>query len=211
MSGRVALLGVLALACGGCSESALVAIGGPAPPAWEAPEDEAGGAPDWASCAGGWSGRYFNLPYDHPDVGDAALGPVEPGAVDWWEEPYLAFERFDPLLEFGGGWRPVDEGMAEDPDWFAVSWSGWVRRDQAGPMHVWFAAKDEAWLLIDGAPVLQASGLEGDGAASAVLDVASGATAIEVRFVHRLPGGAGLAFRLLGDEVEQCAPGEEAS
>ena len=55
----------------------------------------------------GFTGRYYNLPEDHLEVGGAITGIVpgdSPFNHDWYDEQYLAFERIDQNLTFGNSW-----------------------------------------------------------------------------------------------------------
>ena len=97
-------------------------------------DDEIGDPPEWADCFEGLTGYYANLETTHPDV-ERIVNVSDPTLLDWWEN--IVFDRFDPSLVFGPTWYPVDEGLIDDPDYFAVRWVGWLRVSLASVISAW--------------------------------------------------------------------------
>lgn len=161
------------------------------PPGAEA--DDFGEPPEWATCTPGWFGRYYNLP--EPAEADGEL----------WLPAELAWSRFDPALDFGAGWWPVDEGIAGDPAYFTTRWTGWLRVQGGGGMTVLLGAVDDAWLLVDGEVVAESHGEELV-VETWDVDVRSGQLPIELRFAHRRDTEAALRFRVLEGDVQLCPP-----
>ncbi len=178
---------LIVLLCG-CSETALRATD-------EAPIEREQLPPDWTSCEQGLVGRDLNLPADHPAVQEE-IEASPSGAV--------SFERLDPSLDFGGSWWPVDEGLAEDPAWFSVAWTGWLKADGATATLL-VAATDDLWIHVDGVELLHVS--EGWAPAAHELGVGAGEHQLSITFAHHRAEASGLSLRPL-DDTRLC-PGVE--
>lgn len=205
MSRAHLLLGLALLA--GCSEYTVrdaPPVGVADPPG---STDEYGDPPDWAVCPSGWIGRYTNIPESHPDFAPAANHEPssDRGALDWWDDEYLAFERYDASLDHGAGWWPVDEGIAGDPAYFAVHFRTWIKVSEAGPAAFVFGAADDAWIDVDGVTLLAQPGIKDFESQTIELDLATGQFPLEIWFAHR-EGESGLSVRSLSEHVEICAP-----
>ena len=142
----------------GCNE--YVVTEQPDPPVAEPPGSsdpgDAGDAPDWTQCQEGYLGHYYNLTVDHPDVEpEGEILPVEdPDVFDWWDENRLVFERYDASLDQGASWWPVDDGLAEDPAYYAARWTAWVRVGATGEKLLVLArpATPSSWSMANSSP-----------------------------------------------------------
>ncbi len=176
---------------------------------------EEGSPPDWTSCTEGWTGTYFNLPADHPDVvawgvedtGAPDTGGGDTGApeVDWFEDGYRSFQRHDAHLEPGIGWFPVDEDLAGDPEFFAVQWRAWVRPEDNGSHDFVVGSTGPLEIEVNGEVVFRTDGTPGLESEVVALELAAGQKPITVRYAH-LGGDSGLRFRSLSDDVDVCPP-----
>lgn len=164
-------------------------------------------APDWADCGRGWRGAYFNHRADHVDFGDDSPTepPFAPDLVDWWDEGYAAFERYDASLDIGPGFWPVDEGIEGDPALFAVRWTAWAYVEEELPATLYLTASTDVWVRI-GDQVLAQAHSQGEAVSEAVtLDMPLGQTPVEVSFAHRR-GDSTVALRWVGEHVNLCYP-----
>ena len=164
-------------------------------------------APDWADCTRGWRGQYFNHQETHPDFGATSPteAPFDPGLVDWWDDSYAAFERYDATLDLGPGFWPVDQGFPDDPEYFAVRWTAWIYVKAAGPATVYATASTDLWLEVDGLPVGRVNS-GGEAVSDAIgLDLPLGQSPVTVYFAHRR-GDSAVALRFVGEELHLCYP-----
>lgn len=178
-------------------------------------EDAYGDPPDWASCSQGFRGFYYNLPASHPDVlaalapdtgGVQALPEIERAQLDWWDPDYLSFEQYDPSLDFGGSWYPVDDGIEGDPDDFAARWVAWMRVTDDTSIEVQLGAATDAWMLIDEVEVASVTGARDLVVESFTLDVRTGQFPIDLYHGHRGGETAGFRFRVVAGEATICYP-----
>lgn len=205
MTGVVALVALAA-----CSE--FTVTGQDDQPAASSPDvedsDDFGDAPDWNDCPHGFVGHYFNLFDDHPDLEPDPDNPVvidDPDLLDWWDDDRLIFERFDPSLEYGSGWWPVDEGLRSDPAYFAARWTAWIRVNEALPVDLVLGATSDAFVYVNGdlkASVVGSPELETQ---VVTIDLPTGQFPLEVRFAHRT-GDSGLRMRFASEHVAVCYP-----
>lgn len=167
--------------------------------------DEFGAPPDWRDCFPGFRGIYSNLPADHPDVRPLLeeLPVDDPRGLDWWDQ--VAFERYDPSLDFGPEWWPVDEGLAGDPAYFGVRWLGWIRVWSNTRLEMILGSSDDAWVLIDGQTVVARPGLRDFEPEVISVPVRPGQHSFEIRYAHR-SGPGGFRFRVLSGDVSLCHP-----
>lgn len=172
-------------------------------------DDDDGGNPDfdgipWDDCEQGYLGDYYNLPADHPDV-EIDVGGVEPGSLpgshDWWNPAWWVWSQYDPHLEFGTDWWPVDQGLPGDPQYFAVHWSAWIVVHEAAPFTFEMGSDDDSWLVIDGQVEADLGGIHGLAATEyeAVLD--EGWYAFDIYFAERHTSESGFYFRFTGGPV----------
>lgn len=206
---------LLALACSDYS----VREAPPDPPA-DPPADEThpfGDPPDWNSCKSGLMARYSNLASDHPDVqdelvldtggidtADTGWQPLEPEDVDWWDE--IAFSSFEPSLEYGPGWAPVDEGLEDDPRFFAVRWEGWLRVTRNGDVPFVLGASTDAWVRVGPDTVARLSGSAYEPETHSA-NLRTGQYPFEILYAHRAGDELGFRFRFTNDDDVQLCPG----
>jgi hypothetical protein len=184
----------------------------PPPPPAEPPGLDVTGVgdpPDWQTCQGGWRGIYSNLTVHHPDVNPRPLDPpalTDPALLDWWDSP--AYEKFDPSLDFGQNWWPIDEDLEGDPAYFAVYWHAWVRMWQSGDFEFQLGSADDSWVYVDGQPIAQQPGIQDFDRTDYAVSLDAGQYPIEVWFAHRQTPTNGFSFRSLSSEdvASLCYP-----
>ncbi len=175
----------------------------PPPP----PPDPRGEPPNFTACDQGWFGSYYNLPNTHPDLEpvEPTLPGLDPQLVDWWDDRFVAHQKYDPSLEFGPNWWPVDEGLEADPAYFSVRWRGWVRAAGDQDVRLVLGATSDAWVVL-GSEVVASIESQPE---FTVLDVSvvipSGTHPIEVLYTHRM-GTPGFRFRVVEGDVTICFP-----
>ena len=210
MSARPVILAALGLLIGlsACSDYSVYEPP-PVPPA-EPPGDEGddfGDPPDWGDCYEGYLGQYYNLPRTHPDLEPEAAGAsIDYTLKDWWDDSYLSFQRYDPSLDFGANWWPVDEGLASDPDYFAGRWTAWLRAWNDETIAFTLGAASDAWLLIDGEVVASITGSPDFDPVTVELDIDAGQYPLELRFAQRVTAESGFRFRVIQGETTVCYP-----
>jgi len=175
------------------------------PPA-EPPGDsrERGEAPDWQNCVQGWRGQYVNLFVDHPDVlpaPDRETG-TDPTELDWFDEP--TFEKFDPTLDFGRNFWPVDEDLEGDPAYFAVRWSAWLRAWSDTEVTLVIGSSDDSWVYVGGEPVVERPGIQPFARETVSFELDAGVAPIDVYYAHRASEESGFAFRVVEGDISIC-------
>ncbi|MDP2308986.1 MAG: hypothetical protein Q8P18_23385 [Pseudomonadota bacterium] len=184
----------------------------PADPPADDPDAAFGDPPDWSTCSSGWYGQYYNLPGDHPDLEpDPLVADVsDMDDVDWWEADRLAFRRYDPSLDFGSNWWPVEQGIEGDPAYFATRWTAWMRVTSGSTVDIVMGAQSVAWLEFDGEPVaevpLAESAQEAMDAQVYTLPVRAGQFPVELRFGQLEAGASGFRFRIVSGDAVLCYP-----
>ena len=170
-------------------------------------DDDWGDAPDWNDCTGGWAGAYYNHQPDHPDMepDDDAPPPEDFEGLDWWSDDYVAFERFDPSVDHGQNWWPVDEGYADDPSYFAARWNGWLRVYEDTTVPFIWASSDDAWMVLNGDVVAALPGVKEFDSEEFVLELEGGQYQVELRYAHRADE-SGFSWRAASDDVKVCHP-----
>jgi hypothetical protein len=174
----------------GCGETGLLAL----PQDEDPPSNALETSPDWDVCEAGLDGVYANLTRADADAIDPDGGPPD--------SPALTFARRDASLDFGAGWWPVDEGWHEDPAWFAVRWTGWLRTDE-DVVELQVAARDHAWLRFGGA-WLAVEPEEDWSPITWSLPLGAGEHPVDVVYVHHAGPTSGLTLRPLGSGVRLC-------
>lgn len=166
-----------------------------------------GNAPDWDDCSSGFEGQYYNLPLIHEDV--EPEGEVYPQEnierLDWWDEEYLAFRRYDSALDFGPQWYPVDEGFDGDPSYFTAQWTAWLRVPESTTIDFLIGASDDFWMFIEGVPVIVHAGISDYAPRVVSLELGNGQFPFTIFYAHR-SGESALEFRLLGENAKICYP-----
>ena len=169
--------------------------------------DPFGDAPEWEGCPYGFFGRYYNLPMSHEAV-EPEFEPYpqeDPNLLDWWNDTYLSFERYDPSLDFGQNWWPLDDGFEGDPGYFAVKWSAWIRVFETTDIEFVIGAADDFWLFIDEEPVYVQAGIHDFESLVTQVPLNDGQYTVEILYAHR-SGENGMRFRMLSEQAAICYP-----
>ena len=208
----LASVATLLLGMSACNETGLTVK--PPPDPADPPDRELdlwGKTPtDWQGCYGGLRGMYWNLTPDHPDVevvlSDDTDAPVPvPDNMDWWEgKP--TFQRYDASTDFGPNWWPVDGGFADDPQYFAGRWIGWLRVTRRGDHPFVVGGSSDVWVKLDDEIVVDVH--DADTFETEVYDInlQTGVYKLDVYYAHRLGETNGFRFRVASDEIIQCYP-----
>lgn len=178
--------------------------------------DVFGEPPDWATCSEAYLGQYFNLASDDPEVavphpdsgdtGDAVLEPVDLDGSALWDSGRLAFQKYDPTLAFGENWWPVDEGLAEDPSYFSVRWTAWLRALDSNGAEIALGASSDGWVLLDETVVASVEASPEYVPQTVPISIRSGVYPLDVRMAHRGGHGAAFRFRVVSGNVAVCYP-----
>ena len=166
-------------------------------------DDGLGDPPNWADCASGFVGSYTNLSANDPANDDPEWAPEDPRDVDWWDE--VDFERYDPSLDFGATWWPLDEGLEGDPEHYVVRWRGWIRSYSATELQLVFGVVGDGWILLDQEVRHAVLGQDTFEPETVTLPVAAGQIPIDVRYAHR-GGHSGFRLRVTGGDLIWCYP-----
>ncbi len=171
-----------------------------------AADDGYGAPPDWADCTVGYAGTYYNLTASHPDIepGEDERPADTYEALDWWDDDYFAFSRFDASLDQGSNWWPVDEGLIDDPAYFSARWVAWMRVWEDGEVRLTAGSSDDLWVSLSDGIVLALPGVQDFEPETYTIELAAGQYPMEVRYAHR-SGASGLRLRVL-DGVSICYP-----
>jgi hypothetical protein len=170
-------------------------------------DDPEGEPPDWQNCLQGWRGKYSNLPAGHRYVTPRRVDepmPTDPLVLDLWDSP--EFEQFDASLDFGQNWWPVDEGLEEDPKYFAVYWQAWIRAWSGTTFSFLLGSSDDSWVYVNGAPIAGLPGIQEFERTRFDVYLEAGQYPIEVYYAHRASELSAMSFRVLGGDVSLCYP-----
>jgi hypothetical protein len=205
---------VCLLACiAACNNDLGIHSAPPVPPAPPPGTDGTtdGQPPDWNSCYQGWRGVYYNLRVTDKYVDPRPKDPPAPDTPDgfpYWTQPE-AFENPDVSLDFGQNWWPVNDGLADDPKYFAVHWDAWVK-SEGGDFKFMLGSQDDSWvyitrgndkILVAGKPGIQP--FERD---VFDYDLDPGQYPIDIWFIQRGSETSGFSFRSLSGDVKFCYP-----
>lgn len=171
-------------------------------------EDDLGGPPNWTDCAGGYQADYFNMTDAHVDFDppDSARDPDTYDGLDWWDNQYGAFTRYEPSLDQGSNWWPVDEGFNDDPAYFTAHMTAWIRVWQDATVRFVAGAADDMWVSINHETVIALPGIKDFESATYEVSLVSGQYPLEIRFAHR-QGDSAIRFRAVDtDVVTICYP-----
>lgn len=172
------------------------------------PEPE---VPDWTTCQEGYAGTYYNLPSSHPDVEpDEVLSQgASPFTLDWWDDTYRAFSRYDAGLDYGLGWWPVDTGYEGDPAYFAVRWQAYLRvKNNNTVLSFTVAAATDVWIYL-GEEVLAFPGPQKFDLVAVEKILNAGQYPVEVFFAQRAQPESGLRIAVSGQDIKLCYPSFE--
>ena len=151
----------------------------------------------------GLAGTYYNLPENHPDVGGPINGVVPgttPFQFNWFSDQYKVFEQTDAItaINVPANFFPVDTGLAGDPQYFAVHWTGSVIAPAAGTYTITISSDDDAWLYIDGVQKIDLGGIHALTAQSASVPLPAGSSNIDIYFAERHVVQSGIVFTYSG-------------
>ncbi|MCO4744515.1 MAG: hypothetical protein KC912_07000 [Proteobacteria bacterium] len=191
-----------ALLLAGCSE---YRVNDEERPPADPPGDDGdvhGDPPDWNDCPNGLLGRYHNLSAEHAYVTEGRDGAE---LAELFTDDTFAFERYDPSLEWGANWWPVDDGIAGDPEGFAVRWVGWIRGWSDGNVEIVLGATDDAEVRVDGEVVADVTASQTLLPELHAFYLDGGVYPFEVTYAHRRDA-SGMRFRVVGGDVSICIP-----
>ena len=95
------------------------------------------------------------------------------------------------------------DGFEDDPAYYAVKSTAWLRVFDGGTMQFVVGNSDDAWLLLNDEVVIDGSGVQDFHAEVVELELTSGQYALELLYAHR-SGDSGLSFRAVGDDMKIC-------
>jgi len=175
--------------------------------------DAFGDPPDWTTCSEAYLGQYYNLDADHPEVlaeatdtGEPELDPIDLDQTGLWEDQDLAYQRYDTSLVFGENWWPVDQDLAEDPSYFSVRWTAWLRARDSDGMQIALGATTDGLVLLDDQVIASVEGSLDYAPQTLDISLRSGVYPLDVRMAHRAGGNAGFRFRVVSGDVNICYP-----
>ena len=169
--------------------------------------DPWGETPDWEGCQQGYFGSYYNLTSNHEDIEptNEIYAQENHALLNWWNEEFLAFERFDASLDFGTNWWPIDEGFEGDPKYFSAKWTAWIRVFETKDIEFLIGASDDFWLEIDNTVVFMQAGITEFDAKVWPVSLDEGQYKLSIHYAHR-SNDSGLRFRNLSEEAVICYP-----
>ncbi|MFM7203154.1 MAG: hypothetical protein ACKO6N_20390 [Myxococcota bacterium] len=208
----LALQGLLSISLTSCAGETYLGDVTPTPMATPivvgTPEPE---VPDWTTCQEGYAGTYYNLPNTHPDVEpETELSVADsPMTLDWWDDDYRAFSRYDASLDFGLGWWPVDTGYEGDPAYFSVRWQAWLRiKNNNTTISFTIAAATDLWIYL-GDELLAFPGPQKFDLITLEKTLNAGQYPVEVYFAQRAQPESGLRIAYSGKDIKLCYPSYE--
>lgn len=108
-------------------------------------------------------GQYYNFSENEPwsvvYKGRTIPNPVIGGANPFYDQRYLTFSRTDYNLNFGARFFPINEGLAGDPNHFAVHWRAVLHVPTDAIYDLKVLADDDAWLLVDNQLLIDLNGV----------------------------------------------------
>lgn len=168
-----------------------------------------GAPPDWATCTLGYAGHYINLTPE-----DMGVAPPDSGTGDelnydslnWWATSRPQVQDFDPSLDKGSNWWPVDDGIAGDPAYFAAWWVVWIKASAATEGTFTLGAATDVWVYLDNKLVGSQSGRTELVAETFAVSLRGGQYPIVIYAAQRGGPQSALRFRWLTGDVKLCYP-----
>ena len=130
-------------------------------------------------------------------------GPEHPDDVDWWNDDWFSFERFDASADHGPNWWPVDDEFEDDPSYYSVQFTAWLRVFSGGTVQFAMGSSDDSWLLLNEEVIIDRSGVQDFHIEVIDVELSSGQYALELLYAHR-SGASGLSFRAVGEDMKIC-------
>jgi fibro-slime domain-containing protein len=154
-------------------------------------------APDRAPS---FYGQYYNFSEDKPWSvayrGRTIPNPVIGGANPFYDQRYLSFSRTDYNLDFGARFFPVDEGLAGDPNHFAVHWRAVLHVPADAAYTLTIRADDDAWLLVDDQLLVDLNGVHAPQTRRVNPQLRNGNHRLDIYFAERAHrSGSTFSFR----------------
>lgn len=172
-------------------------------------DDVFGDPPDWSDCREAYLGQYFNLQSGDPgvlDEEDTGALPLLDADADLWAADRLSFQRYDPTVDFGSNWWPVDEGIAGDPLAFSARWTAWIRVLSRGDLSISLGAANDGQVILNEKLVAEVSGSEAFSPQTTTFEQQPGQFTLDLRFAQRGGHESGFRFRLLSGDAVICYP-----
>lgn len=177
-------------------------------------------------------GTYYNFSSTHPDMETWSPFGVFPGMVennltgsmptltayggtlihqwDWYTAPYQVFQRVDSTADlqsnFASSWFPVNTSLPNDPQDFAVKWTGqfYVAADMNYDYSM--GSDDDSWLFIDKKLVLDLGGVHGMSWDTYTVALTQGWHDIDIFFAERNVVQSGFQLNFFSDTVPTPTP-----
>lgn len=147
----------------------------------------------------GYTGHYYNLPANHSEVEGPITGVVpgdSPFNHDWYDEQYYSFTREDANLTFGQNFFPVDDGLPEDPYYFAVHWEGTLNITESGTYSFELGSDDDSWVYVDDEMVVDLGGVHAYVVTGHPIYLEEGVHIIDIYFAERHKVQSGFYFEI---------------
>ena len=173
------------------------------------PPASVGAPPDWTDCDLGYAGHYINLSPADMGVAPPDSGPGDElvqDTLNWWDTNRPQIADYDPSLDKGSNWWPLDEGVEGDPAYFAAWWVVWIKAHNATEATFTLGAATDAWVYLDNKLVGSQSGKTELRADTFAVSLRAGQYPIVIYAAQRGGPESALRFRWLTGDVVLCYP-----